>query len=169
MESVLVSACLMGQAVRFDGAGRFCDHAVLRRWRDEGRIVEACPEVAGGLPVPRPRAEIAAAAGGLKVLLGTAKVINCEGQDVSEYFVHGARKTLRLVQEKGIRIAILKENSPSCGTGNIYDGTFSGTRIAGLGVTAALLQNNGVHVFGESGIFEAERLLRKLEGGFPPG
>ncbi|MHB8346060.1 MAG: 2-thiouracil desulfurase family protein [Acidiferrobacterales bacterium] len=163
MESVLVSACLLGQAVRYDGADQFCNHPILQRWSREGRIVAVCPEVAGGLPVPRPRSEIAAAADSMSVLAGTAKVIDASGRDVSEYFIRGAGRALELAQAKNIRIAILKDGSPSCGTSVISDGTFTGTRIPAPGVTAARLCQAGIRVFSEDQITEADAFLQTLE------
>src|SRR5437588_1076912 len=121
MESVLVSACLLGEPVRYNGGDKRCDHEILQRWMREGRVVPVCPEVAGGLPVPRPPAEIAHGAGGLAVLTGTAKVIDGSGRDVSVHFLTGAEQALGCARTKGIRIAILKEGSPSCGTTFTYD------------------------------------------------
>ncbi|MHB8256127.1 MAG: 2-thiouracil desulfurase family protein [Acidiferrobacterales bacterium] len=163
MESVLVSACLLGQAVRYDGRDTLCDHPVLQRWYREGRIVAVCPEVAGGLPVPRPRSEIAFAAG--NVLDGSAKVVDSGGRDVTVYFLKGAGQALEVAQERNIRIAILKEGSPSCGSHVIFDGSFTGSKVRGSGVTAAKLRQAGIHVFSEDEIAEAEMLLQKLETG----
>jgi uncharacterized protein YbbK (DUF523 family) len=165
MEYILVSACLLGQAVRYDGEHKRCDSKILQRWLRQGRVVPVCPEVAGGLPVPRPPAEIANGAGGMKVLAGEAVVMNSNGSDVSELFVRGARQALGNALSKDIRIAVLKEGSPSCGTGYIYDGTFSHTIVTGLGVTAALLRQNGIHVFSEAQLAEADNLLKKLDAG----
>ncbi len=163
MEPVLVSACLLGQRVRYDGADRFCDHPVLQRWSQEGRIVTVCPEVSGGLPVPRPRSEIVAGHDGMTVLAGTARVVSIEGCDVSAHFVRGAQHARELALGRRIRIAVLKEGSPSCGTAEIGDGTFSGTRVPGSGVTAALLRQSGIHVFSETQFEEADALLKALE------
>ena len=163
MESVLVSACLLGQAVRYDGADMFCDHPILQQWIREGRIVPVCPEVAGGLPIPRLRAEIAAGTGGMDVLAGIAKVVDSGGRDVSAFFINGARRALELAQTNGIRIAILKEGSPSCGTHVIFDGTFTGTKVSASGVTATHLRRAGIHVFSEDQIAEADMFLRKVE------
>jgi uncharacterized protein YbbK (DUF523 family) len=163
MEKVLVSSCLLGDPVRYNGADKRCDHEILRRWLREGRVVPVCPEVAGGLPVPRPPAEIAAGAGGLKVLSGAAAVVDVHGRDVSAHFVHGAQHALELARVHGIRIAVLKEGSPSCGTGYTYDGTFTGTRVSSPGVAAALLQQAGVAVFGEAQLAEAAALLGQIE------
>lgn len=106
-----------------------------------------CPEVAGGLPTPRAAAEIPGGQGG-EVLDGTAAVITTDGEDVSAQFLEGARQALELVQKHGIRVAVLKANSPSCGNLLTYDGTFSGVKVSGE-VTAALLKRHGVRVFSE--------------------
>ena len=167
MESVLVSACLLGESVRHNGGDKRCDHQVLQRWLAEGRVVPVCPEVAGGLPVPRPPAEIAAAAGGRQVLAGVARVVDDTGRDVSAQFVKGAEHALARARAKHVRIAILKEGSPSCGTDFVYDGTFSATKVPGLGVTAALLRQSGVFVFSEAQLRQADDLLRQLEARNP--
>lgn len=163
MQSVLVSACLLGAPVRYNGSDVPCDHAILQRWLREGRVVSFCPEVAGGLPVPRPPAEIINAAGGLSVLAGNSAVIESTGRNVSMQFITGAQLALERAQAMGIRVAVLKEGSPSCGTGFIYDGTFTGTKVSSLGVTAALLQQAGVHVFSEAQLLEANSVLMGLE------
>lgn len=165
MQHVLVSACLLGQRVRFDGAHKQAHSDVLQRWLDQGRVVPFCPEVAGGLPVPRPAAEIARGAGGAQMLAGDARVLTRAGDDVSAAFVAGARQALALAQVHGIRVAVLKDGSPSCGAATIHDGTFTGTRIAGLGVTAALLREAGVQVFSELQFDEADAALAALAGG----
>lgn len=122
-----------------------------------------CPEVAGGLPVPRPPAEIASGAGGAAVLAGLGKIVDPQANDVSAEFIVGAQHALRQAQAKGIRIAVLKDGSPSCGSGYIYDGTFSGTKIHERGVTAALLESAGVRVFSEEQFAEANEFLVGLE------
>ncbi len=159
MEKVLVSACLLGEPVRHNGAHKKSDHEILQRWIREGRVVAICPEVAGGLPVPRPPAEIAGGAGGARVLAGEAKVLANDGRDVSSCFVDGARQALALAQAHSIRVAVLKEGSPSCGSAYIYDGTFTSTRVADSGVTAAILRANGVRVFSELELASADALL----------
>lgn len=164
MESVLVSACLLGEAVRFNGGDMRCDHAILQRWLREGRVVSVCPEVAGGLGVPRPRAEIAGGAGGLKVLAGAAQAFDTTGRDVTLELMRGADTALKRAREKSIRVAVLKEGSPSCGSGYTLDGRFTDTRVPGtLGVTAARLTQAGVRVFSELQLAEADALLRELE------
>jgi uncharacterized protein YbbK (DUF523 family) len=163
MESVLVSSCLLGEAVRYNGGDKRCDDDILRRWIREGRVVPVCPEVAGGLPVPRPPAEIVQGAGGLKVLAGDARVVDANGRDVSAEFVKGAEQALERARSLSIRVAVLKEGSPSCGTGYTYDGTFAGARVPSPGVTAAALQQAGIQVFSEAQLAEADTLLQRLE------
>lgn len=157
---ILVSACLLGQQVRYDG--RASGHPdVLQRWQSEGLIVPLCPEVAGGLPTPRPPAEIPGGQG-RAVLDGDAQVVTVGGEDVSGQFLAGAQIALALVRRHGIRIAILKSGSPSCGNQLTYDGTFSGTKVAGEGVTTALLRREGVQVFSELELEAAAQALKAL-------
>lgn len=145
---VLVSACLLGAEVRHHGGAATVEHPVLRRWRDEGRIVGVCPEVGGGLPTPRPPAEIRG-----------VRVVTSAGRDVTPEFESGARMAVRIARELGIRVAVLKSRSPSCGTGRIYDGTFSGRLVEGDGVTVAALRREGVQVFDETQLEEADLAL----------
>lgn len=161
MQKILVSRCLLGHRVRYDG-GAHGPYDLLQQWLDEGRVVALCPEVAGGLPTPRPPAEIAGGQGA-QVLDGRLPVLTIDGADVTSAFVEGARQALALVREHGIRLALLKARSPSCGNLENYDGTFSGVRVAGEGVTAALLRRAGVRVFNEQQLDEARQALRRLE------
>ncbi len=165
MEFVLVSACLVGESVRYDGGDKRTDHPVIQRWVAEGRIVTVCPEVAGGLSVPRPPAEIVGRAGGLSVLSGNARVHDNRGRDVTEQFVSGAEQALAVAQSKSIRVAVLKEGSPSCGSGYIYDGTFTGKRVSDVGVTSACLRRAGICVLSEAQLDEADQILRRFEDG----
>ncbi|MDR6678838.1 DUF523 domain-containing protein [Pseudomonas oryzihabitans] len=162
MEKILVSRCLLGHRVRYDG-GAHGPFDLLGSWQAEGRIVPLCPEVAGGLPTPRPPAEIAGGQGGA-VLDGQLPVLTDSGADVTAAFVAGAEAALELVARHGIRLAVLKARSPSCGNSENYDGSFSGTRVAGEGVTAAALKRVGVTVFNETELAAAQRLLAELEG-----
>jgi uncharacterized protein YbbK (DUF523 family) len=114
------------------------------------------------LPVPRPVAEIAGATGGSSVLSGTGRVVDVNGRDVSAFFVAGAQQALECARLQSIRVAVLKEDSPSCGTSFIYDGTFTSRRVPGQGVTAALLRQAGIYVFNEFQIEEADRILTQL-------
>ncbi|MFI7696433.1 DUF523 domain-containing protein [Nonomuraea sp. NPDC049655] len=163
MQRILVSACLMGRRVRYDGGAKTSADALLARWRAEGRLVVFCPEVAGGLPVPRPAAEIEGGAGGAAVLSGEARVLASDGSDVTAEFVAGARAALEAARSAGVRLAVLKEGSPSCGALAIHDGTFGGRRVPGQGVTTALLEAHGVRVFTEDQLPEAADHLRDLE------
>ncbi len=142
----LVSACLAGETCAYDGQARTCP-AVVRLVR-EGRAVPVCPERLGGLPVPRPPAEIKHGTG-RDVLAGRAQVVDCNGRDVTEAFIEGARATLEMARAQGIRAAILKSRSPSCGCSGIYDGTFTRRLQPGDGVTAALLRDAGFAIFTE--------------------
>ncbi|MDD0973563.1 DUF523 domain-containing protein [Pseudomonas fontis] len=161
MHKVLVSACLLGQPVRYDG--RASGHPdTLQAWQAQGRVVPLCPEVAGGLPTPRPPAEIPGGQG-RAVLDGDARVVTVAGEDVSAQFVAGAQIALALVRRHGIRIAVLKSGSPSCGNQQTYDGTFSGTKVAGEGVTTALLRGDGVLVFSELELEAAAQALAALD------
>ncbi|MCL6416695.1 DUF523 domain-containing protein [Aestuariirhabdus sp. Z084] len=161
MEKILVSACLLGQRVRYDGAG-FAPDNLLSRWSAQGRLISLCPEMAGGLPVPRPPAEIIGGQGG-KVLNAKARVVTATGDDVTQPFLDGARIALERCQQERVSIAILKSRSPSCGNKESYDGSFSGTRIEGQGVTAALLHQSGIRVFNEHELDAAAAYLQDLE------
>ncbi|NVZ28763.1 DUF523 domain-containing protein [Pseudomonas gingeri] len=165
LQKILVSRCLLGHLVRYDG-GASGPYAQLAAWQAEGRVVALCPEVAGGLPTPRAAAEIPGGQG-VQVLEGRARVITTEGEDVSAAFLDGARQALELVRRHGIRIAVLKANSPSCGNLLTYDGTFSGVKVPGEGVTAALLKQAGVQVFSELELPEAAVALAVLDSAQP--
>ena len=159
-DKILVSRCLLGHRVRYDG-GASGPYDQLAQWQAEGRVIALCPEVAGGLPTPRAAAEIPGGQG-VEVLAGRAPVMTTEGEDVTAAFVSGAHQALELVERHGIRIAILKANSPSCGNRQTYDGSFSGVKVEGQGVTAALLSRAGVQVFSELELDEAAKALGVL-------
>ncbi|MDA0564482.1 DUF523 domain-containing protein [Streptomonospora sp. S1-112] len=161
---VLVSACLLGSRVRFDGRAKTVADAVVDRWRAERRVVAHCPEVAGGLPVPRPPAEIEPGASAADVLAGAARILTPEGADVTAHFVAGARAALETARRQGVRTAVLKESSPSCGLLRVYDGTFSGHTAPGPGVTTRLLLDHGIAVFPETALAEADAHLRAQDG-----
>jgi uncharacterized protein YbbK (DUF523 family) len=163
MIRVLVSACLLGERVRYNGADAAAASPILDGWLSEGRVVRLCPEVAGGLGVPRPAAEISGA-GGAGVLEGAARVLTRAGADVTASFLSGARHALAAAVADGVRLAVLKDGSPSCGSSFVYDGSFSGTRRSDRGVTAALLEREGIRVFSETRLEEADEYLRALEG-----
>lgn len=146
-EKILVSACLLGRKVRYDGTVMPV-HDVLKSWFDQELIVPVCPEVTGGLPVPRDPAEICGG-DGFTVLENKATVRSKDGRDVTEFFLKGALKALQIAEENDITMAIMKDGSPSCGSSYIYDGTFTKKRIAGKGVTGAVLEQHGIRVITE--------------------
>lgn len=153
---ILVSACLLGDRVRFDGRDKGVHNSVLDRWLAEGRVVKVCPEIAGGLGVPRPPAE----------RQPDGRVLTNTGEDVTLQFGDGAVAAVRLAFENEIAIAVLKEGSPSCGSGYVYDGTFTKTKVMGeVGETTRALRAYGVQVFSELQWEEAEAALKTLEGG----
>lgn len=139
MNRVLVSACLVGEKVRYDGKDKRSVHPVLERWLGEGRVVRVCPEVEGGLGIPRPPAEIR-----------DGRVVTKEGRDVNDAFAKGASIAVQLAQQYAIKVAVLKEGSPSCGSSHIGDGTFSKVKIPGAGRTTEALRAIGVQVFSEA-------------------
>ena len=149
---ILVSACLLGAPVRYDGAARTLRHPALARWHSEGRLVAICPELQAGFSVSRPPAEIADGRSGDDVIAGRGRVLEATGRDVTALYLDGARAALALARAHGCGFALLIDGSPSCGSGFIHDGAFKGKRHAGAGVTAALLRANGIEVFAESEI-----------------
>lgn len=142
----LISACLLGENVRYDGKN--CMQTQLKQWIEQQQAICICPEVTGGLSTPRLAAEIQGG-DGADVLAGKAKVITFAGQDVTAEFIQGAKATLALAQQHQVTHVILKANSPSCGSDLIYDGSFTGQKIQGKGVTTALLEQYGFTVMTE--------------------
>ncbi len=145
MEPLLISACLLGERCRYDGASQPLPAEQLARLREKYELLPVCPERDGGLPTPRIPSERQG-----------DRVVNRAGEDVTAFYRRGAEKALELAREKGCVRALLKERSPSCGSGRIYDGHFTGTLTAGDGVTAARLKAEGIAVSGES---QVEKLL----------
>jgi uncharacterized protein YbbK (DUF523 family) len=133
---------------RYDG--RSCAVSRIEEWVKSGEAVPICPEVAGGLGVPRTPCEIRSAN------QRDRRVVSKDGRDCTDAFVRGAQEALRLVRRYNIARAVLKSRSPSCGFGRIYDGTFSGRLIDGSGVTAELLNQNGVEIFDENSLLQLE-------------
>jgi uncharacterized protein YbbK (DUF523 family) len=156
---ILVSACLLGRPVRYNGSARTLIHPTLEVWRAEGRLVSLCPELAGGFATPRPPAEIEGGRSGLDVLSGRARVIESTGADVTSLYIRGAEAALALARSNGCVLALLVDGSPSCGSGFIHDGGFAGRKQLGAGVTTALLRDNGIAVFAE---FEIDALQARL-------
>lgn len=156
MVKVVVSACLLGAPVRYNGAHTQSHHPVLQRWIDEGRVVSVCPEVLGGLGTPRPPAEIIRAD-------DLRRVRTNDGRDVTAEFENGADDSLRQAMRAGASVAILKDGSPSCGSTYVHDGTFTGTRVAGEGVTTSLMRARGIRVFSENELDAAAEYVAALE------
>ena len=141
---LLISACLLGCRCRYDGASK--PQPWLAALAEHHTLVPVCPEQMGGLATPRPPAERQG-----------DRVVTKEGADVTAQYRRGAEEALRLCRLFDCQAALLKERSPSCGCGSVYDGTFTGVLTAGDGVTAELLRAEGVPVYGES---RAEELLK---------
>ena len=143
MESLLISACLMGFNCKYSGGSNALSSESLAALRARYRLIPVCPETAGGLPTPRTPSERQG-----------DRVVNKLGQDVTEEYRKGAETALYLARRYGCTCALLKERSPSCGSGAIYDGSFTGTLISGDGVAAESLKAAGISVYGESRIKE---------------
>ena len=140
-KNLLVSACLLGERCRYDGKSKPCERVIALS--DTYNLIPVCPEVMGGLPTPRTPSEIC----GERVLMK-------DGRDVTENYNRGAQKALEIARENRCTVAILKEKSPSCGSGLIHNGLFDGGLIAGDGIAAKLLKSEGIRVLGESEITE---------------
>ena len=136
---ILISACLLGISCRYDGDSK--PHPLAEELARRHQLVPVCPEQLGGLPTPRPPAERRG-----------DRVITRAGGDVTAQYRRGAEATWKLCRLLDCQAAVLKERSPSCGSGEIYDGTFTGTRISGDGVTAETLRAQGIRIVGESRI-----------------
>ncbi len=146
---LLVSACLLGDPVRYDGQAQRLADPSLRVWQQAGMLVPFCPEVAGGLPTPRPAAECQA----------DGRILTGSGEDVTAAFRRGAEAALALCRREGIECALLKERSPSCGSQRIYDGRFRGVTLSGEGITANLLRQQGIRVFSEEQLDELKAFV----------
>ena len=147
---ILVSACLLGCNCRYDGSHRACE--AVAELRETHQLIPVCGEIFGGLPTPRTPAE---RVGG--------RVLTENGRDVTQEYHRGAEEVLALARRLDCKAALLKERSPSCGTGEIYDGSFTRTLTAGDGVTAELLRASGIAVFGESRLADLAEYLNREE------
>ena len=136
METLLISACLMGYNCKYNGGNNALPPEVLSALRERYRLIPVCPEAAGGLPTPRVPSE---RRGG--------SVVTRDGRDVTAAFRRGAEIAGKLAERYGARLALLKSNSPSCGSGTVYDGSFTGTLTPGDGVTAEYLKNKNLIIF----------------------
>jgi len=153
MAKILVSACLLGCKVRYDGKDLAQLGSDFNQVIDSNEIIPFCPEVSGGLPIPRIAAEIEDGTG-YDVLAKKSRILGKDGSDVTEPFIKGAKLALELCQREGIQQAILAEASPSCGSSYIYNGRFEGKKIAGQGVTCAYLQTHGVKVVSQHQVLQ---------------
>ena len=142
MANILVSACLLGIECRYKGDGCPCEG--IKALAERHTLIPVCPEQLGGLATPRPPAERQG-----------DKVVNREGQDVTEAYALGAQRALRIARLNHVSVAVMKAKSPSCGSGRVYDGTFSGRLIPGDGVCAEALKQAGIAVFSEEDYGEA--------------
>jgi len=147
-ENLLISSCLYGEYVRYDGDHNKIRNDLLDKLKMKYNLFHYCPEVAGGLSTPRVPCEI--------VSINPFKIVDKNGIETTKEFLEGARKTLELCIKNNITKVILKSNSPSCSSSFIYDGSFSGTKVTGVGATAQLLYDNNIEVFDEH---EIEKLL----------
>lgn len=149
MQKILISACLLGKNVAYNGGNNdIREYPFIQKLLKADALVSVCPEVDGGLPIPR-----------VPVELINGKAINQKGEDKTSFFQKGAQKALQVCKEEGIKYAILKFRSPSCGSGVIYDGSFSHTFIEGDGMAAKLLKDNGIEVFSEKDLEKLEKIL----------
>lgn len=148
--NILVSACLLGCACRYDGGAKPC--AAVRALAAKHTLIPVCPEIYGGLPTPRTPCEIVG-----------DRVLSKDGADRTDAYRRGASEVLRLAGALGCRAALLKARSPACGSGEVYDGSFSGTLTAGDGVAAAALSAAGIAVFGEDRLPDLENWLKTVE------
>ena len=146
MEKVLISACLIGDNTKYDGTNNYIKD--IEKLYPLCDLVIICPEVFGGLSTPRSPSEIK-----------NGRVINKKGKDVTNNFNTGANMSLFIAKQNNVKYAILKENSPSCGSNKIYDGSFTGKKVIGKGITTALLEKEGIKVFNEKQIDELINIL----------
>ena len=161
MEKILISACLLGKRVRYDGNSLPISERILKQWQSDGRVISVCPEVDAGMSIPRAPAEISKGDGN-DVLADDALVLDRNGKNVTEYFINGAELALSLCKKHDVKFALLAESSPSCGSKTIYDGRFVGNKKTGVGVTTALLQKNGIQVFSQFSISAANKALQRI-------
>lgn len=157
---ILVSGCLNGPPIRFNQTSVEVRSPIWTRWVSEGRLVPFCAELAAGFQVPRPPAETVGG-DGKAVLSGKATVLEDTGQDVTNLFTKGAELAISHALEQGCVAAVLTDGSPSCGSTYVYDGTFGGGTTEGTGVVAQLLIDNGIRVFSEGQLEQADQFIRQ--------
>lgn len=148
---IMLSACLAGVNCKYNGGSNL--NPVFKEMINNGNVILVCPEELGGLPIPRSPSEISGGTGEA-VLSGQARVINKEGEDVTSFYITGAEGAVTIARLTGVEQAILRRRSPSCGCGEIYDGTFSSKLQSGDGVAAALLKKHGIKVISDEEYLE---------------
>lgn len=157
---ILVSACLLGQPVRYDGNALSLKNRLINHWKAWGMIVPLCPEMAAGFSTPRSPAEIESGFDGADVIVGQGRIIENTGMDVTEKFLSGAQIALDVALKEKCRYALLADGSPSCGSTFIHCGSFDGLKRDGVGVVTAALRGMGIKVFAPN---EIDLLARELE------
>lgn len=149
---ILVSACLLGERVRYDGRAKLFENDLLRKWQQSGWVVPLCPELAAGFAIPRPPAEIEPHFGGADVLAGLARVFENGGRDVTEKYLLAAHIAVSTARAKGCRYALLTDGSPACGSSFVYAGRHDNVRKFGEGVVTSALREFGVAVYSQDEI-----------------
>jgi len=152
---ILVSACLLGESVRYDGRDNRIHNPIINELQQAKRLISVCPEVAGGLSTPRPFARIESRF--------PLQIIASDQTDVTDEFLLGAELAVELAQKHGCVAALMKAGSPSCGNNSVMGGSFSGKSVAGAGVTAQELIQKGIPVFNETQLPELEAFLDQIE------
>ena len=149
---IIVSACLLGENCKYSGGNNKSENVI--KYLEDKEYILVCPEQLGGLSTPRNPSEIITYGNkdGNDVLSGCTKVLSNKGIDVTKNFIQGAEETLKIAKEHTAKTAILKAGSPSCGYKKIYDGTFLGNKIQGMGVTAAILNKENIALLDEDDI-----------------
>ena len=146
--NILISACLIGVNCKYNGGNNKVEK-IIEQIRDV-IFIPVCPEQLGGLTTPRPPAEI----------IDETKIVNIEGKDVTQQFLNGAEETLKIAELYNCKYAILKERSPSCGSNQVYDGSFQGKVKNGEGMAASLLKKNGIKVYSEENFEELIEIVK---------
>lgn len=141
MQNVLISACLLGVDCKYNGSNNKLDDEIIHSLKDKYNLIPVCPEIMGGLPTPRNPVEIK-----------DGKVFDYDGEEFTKEFEKGSDEVLKLAKLYDATIAILKENSPSCGTNYIYDGTFNHQKIKGMGIAAHKLSKENIKLFSEENV-----------------
>jgi len=156
---VFVSGCINGAPIRYNETNVVVESDIWDRWVAEGLVVSFCAELAAGFPVPRRPAETIGGDGAV-VLAGAATVKEDTGADVTDLFIDGARRAVQHARATGCVVAVLTDGSPSCGTSYVYDGSFTGETVEGMGVVAQMFVDGGIPVFAENQLDLADEVVR---------